>query len=120
MIILNSNSTCSCGNADIICILKLPTGTYHVAFYEEVPMPGPIKPISELDFVRLKSKMHHTQGAATIDGAREHAKMLRENLIISDANVYLDEAIEIEDPISHFFVPNWTTGKITLGEALKH
>lgn len=107
------------GEADMICILKLPGGRYHVAFYEENPMPGPVQPIRELSFVRLKSKMHHTAGAENLEEAQEHARQLREKIILPNSNVFITEAIELEDPVSVWAVPNWTTGTCTLEAALK-
>jgi len=105
-------------SADMICILKLPAGTFHVAFFEEHPMPGPVQPISDLSALRLKSKMHHTRGAKTLEEAKEHAKKLCEQIILPDESVFVDKAIEVDDPVNNIVVGNWTTGKITLEEAL--
>lgn len=120
MLIPQENGTVSAGPADILCILKLPTGRFHPAFFEEHPMPGPIKPIEELSFVRLKSKMHHTSGMETLEDATAHIADLRKKLIISDENVVSDEAFEVIDPMSVLAIKNWTTGQITLKSALKN
>lgn len=114
----NQSGVFTAGSADMMCILKLPSGTYHPAFYEEHPMPGPIQPIAELSTIRLKSKMHHTSGFATFEEAQEDLKKLREKIILPDANVFWEEAIETDDPLGNFMIANWTRGVIPLKDAL--
>ena len=118
MLIDQGDGTSLAGPADIICILGLPAGTFHVTFFEEKPMPGPVRPTEELEAIRLKSKMHHTQGAPTLEGAREQARELRERIVVSDENVMTDEAVMVEDPVSVWVLPNWTRGSLTLKDAL--
>lgn len=118
MIINNGDGTYTMGPADVICIFRLPSGWYHMAVLEENPMPGPIKPIGECDFIRLKSKMHHTEGAETLEGAQQHLLELRKQIKIGDANVVSDAALDISDPVTVFPVRNWTKEKIPLKEAL--
>ena len=118
MLIDNGNETYTVGEADIICILKLPTNTYHVAFFEEHPLPGQVKPIGELDFLRLKSKMHHTQGSPTLEGAQVHLDEMRGKLIIPDANVLKERAISVEDPVNTWVLPNWIKDNKPLSEIL--
>lgn len=101
------------GEADVLCILKLSSETFHVAFFEEHPMLGPIKPIKDSEFIRLKSKMHHTSGASTIAEAQEHLKKLREKIEISDNNVVSDEAIAVKDPVCVWVVGNWIKNGIS-------
>lgn len=118
MLLQQDNGTFLAGPADIICILQLPKGIYHAAFFEEHPMAGQTKPINELEFLRLKSKMHHTTGADTLEGAQEHVKEMREKIILSDDNIMIDEAIPVTDPVNVWPVLNWTKGNMTLKEAL--
>ncbi len=118
MIIQNDDGTCTMGPADIICIFRLPSGRYHVAILEEHPMPGPVQPIESLDFIRLKSKMHHTTGAETLEGAQAHLAELRKRLRMEDTNVVSDIAIDIGDPVCVIPVTNWIKEKIPLKSAL--
>jgi hypothetical protein len=106
------------GPADMVCILKLPAGTFHVAFFEEHPMPGPVQPINELPVIRLRSKMHHTSGSPTFEGAQQHVRELRAKIELPDSNVLDSEAIPVRDPVSNLLVPNWTLGNISLRDAL--
>jgi len=120
MLMDRGNGTKGAGPADIICILKLPAGTYHVAFLEENPLPGPIQPIAELPAIRLKSKMHQTIGAPTLEEAQGHLKKLREKIIVNDTNVVSDVALEVNDPVMNLMVTNWTKESlhVTLKDAL--
>lgn len=105
MLIPNGDGTFMGGSKDVICILNdSNTGKYHVSFFEEAPFPGEH---NELSFVRLKSKMHHTQGSETIEGALEHLKDMREKIEIEDNNVWL-EPIEWDGSQGLVMtVPNW-------------
>ena len=118
MLIDQGDGTLLAGPADIMCILGLPSGTFHVTFFEEKPMPGPIQPIDKLDTIRLKSKMHYTEGAPSLEGAQEHVRELRKKILVKDENVMTDEAIKVEDPVSVWMLPNWTRQGLTLKDAL--
>lgn len=118
MLLEKGDGTFVGGPADIICILKLPDGKFHAAFFEEHPLPGPVKPISELSMLRLKSKMHHTAGADTLEGAQQHLRELRAWIVLPDANVLADTPIEVNDPLSVWVVPNWTLGNCDLQKAI--
>lgn len=102
------------GPADVICIVKVPAGTFHVSFWEECPMPGPVLPIEELEFIRIKSKMHHTQGAPTLEAAQSQLHEMRKKIELPDANIVLNCAIEVEDPVVVMVLPNWIRQKISL------
>lgn len=118
MLIKQDDKTYVAGPADILCILKLPAGTFHVAFFEEHPMPGPVRPISELGVIRLKSKMHHTVGGKTLAEAQTHLSEMRSKIKLPDANVVGDRAIEVEDPVNVWVLPNWTRDNRTLEDVL--
>ena len=118
MLVRKDDGTFQAGPADIMCILKLPTGTFHVAFFEEEPILGPKQPISELDAARLKSKMYHAIGSATLADEQIRAKKLRLKIKLPNENVLLDEVIEAEDPEAVWVVPNWTRGEVSLKKAL--
>ncbi len=102
----------------MICILKLPTGTYHSTFFEERPLPGPVASVSDTKLVRLKSKMHHTQGSPTLEGAKEHLAQLRERIKVEDRNVLADAAVEVDDPVDVWMIENWTTGEKSLADII--
>lgn len=99
--------TFTAGPLDILCILKLPAGTFHAAFFEEYPMAGPIQPAENVSAVRLKGKMHHTTGAATLEESQVHLAELRERIHLSDANVIPDKPIEVEEPVNVWVLGNW-------------
>jgi hypothetical protein len=105
------------GPADILCILKFPAGTFHVAFFEENPFPGPIKKLEECDVLRLKSKMHHTVGSPTIEGAREQLAEIRTRIIVPDSNV-CDRPLPVAEAVSVWVLPNWLRNKQTIGDVL--
>lgn len=89
MLIDNGNNTFTAGGLDMLCILHdVNTDKYHAAFFEESSLPGKIKSIEETDFVRLKSKIHHTSGSDTLDGALIHLKDLSEKIVVPDENVF--------------------------------
>lgn len=88
MMIDKGNGTYAAGPLDVLCILHdVNTGKYHAAFFEESPISGKVRPMDKTEFVRLKSKMHHTAGSKTLDGALEHLKELSEKIIVPDENV---------------------------------
>lgn len=77
------------GPLDVLCILhNINTGRYHAAFFEESPLPGPVPDIKNTKIVRLKSKMHHTEGSDTLEGALEHLKKLSEQIEVSEENIW--------------------------------
>lgn len=91
MLFQREDNTFDGGSLDVICILHdINTGKYHSAFFEEHPMPGEIKPIEEMTFVRLKSKFHHTVGSDTLEGALQHLEELKEKIHISEKYVWLE------------------------------
>lgn len=77
------------GPLDVLCILHdITTGRYHAAFFEESPFPGPVKDVRKTDIVRLKSKMHHTTGSDSLEGALMHLKELSENIEVPEKNIW--------------------------------
>lgn len=108
------------GPLDILCILKLPAGTFHCAFFEESPLPGPVLNVSETTIVRLKSKMHHTQGAETFEEAQAHLKDLSQYIEVPEANIIEDVAVEVEDAVNVWILDNWTKGDLTLKKVVEH
>ena len=76
------------GPLDIWCILHdVTNNTFHPAYFEERPMPGPIKSLDEVESVRLKSKMHHTSGFGTLEEAQEGLKEVSDQLRVNEANI---------------------------------
>jgi len=108
MLIENVDGTVTGGPLDVICILRdVTTERFHVAFFEEKPMPGPVPDVMSTPVVRLKSNMHHTEGAPDLDGAKLHLAEFRAKLRVPDDNVS-------ETPIPWdgqagivWLVPNW-------------
>lgn len=91
MLLERNDNTFDGGILDVICILhNVNTNRYHVAFFEESPMPGPVQPIEEMIYVRLKSKMHHTVGAATLEGAMKHLEEFKSKIHVQDKNIWLE------------------------------
>lgn len=89
MMIENGDGTFTAGKYDAILILHdVNTGRYHVAFFEEAMFPGGIEANDNLDVVRLKSKMHHTAGADTLEGAIEHLEDMRKKILVPEQNVW--------------------------------
>ena len=81
MLIRDDDATYLAGPLDAILILRhVETGRYHVAFFEERPPPGPSKPIDDVDVVRLMSRMHHTEGSETLDGANVHVDEIKKQI----------------------------------------
>jgi hypothetical protein len=77
VLIHSNNETCFAGPLDAILILRhAATGRYHVAFFEEQPPPGPRQAVDDVQVVRLKSRMHHTAGSDTLEGAGVHVDEL--------------------------------------------
>lgn len=114
----NGDGTSTAGPADILCIIRLPVGSYHGIIFEEKPLPGPVKPLAETNLIRLKSKGHETKGHETFEGARASLAELRKQIIFRDENVVDDVAFGVADPVQVWVVGNWLNGKMNLKEAL--
>ena len=70
MLFRNDDGTYTGGPLDVLCILHdVVRGTYHPAFFEEAPFPGPHQDVQNMKIVRLKSRMHHTTGSSDLPGA---------------------------------------------------
>lgn len=83
------------GPLDVLCVLHdTMTDRYHLAFFEEAPTPGPVPPFDEMELVRLKSKMHHTQGAESMAEALLHMdEMLANDIELPESNICRDAAM---------------------------
>src|SRR5271157_5752582 len=67
MMIDNGDGTRMMGPLDVVLILQhTATGRYHVCLLEEAPPPGPLPYTFEMENVRLRSKMTHTEGTSTL------------------------------------------------------
>ena len=111
MMVKNKDGTYKAGLLDVLCILhNVNTGRYHAAFFEESPIPGDVKTVNETEVVRLKSKMHHTEGSETLEGALEQLKELSEQIIVSEENIRKDP-IDWDGEIGITFLwENWRNG----------
>lgn len=89
MMLNNGDGTHTGGPYDVIMILhNVKTNRFHVAFYEEALFPGGVDAETNQGIVRLKSKMHHTAGADTLEEAMIHLEDLRKKLHLPDQNVW--------------------------------
>ena len=102
------------GPADVICIVKVPTGTFHVSFWEEHPLPGPICSVEDLEFIQVKSKMHNTKGAVTLEEALVELDDLRKKIELPDHNIVRNYVFEVDDPFVNRCLPNWIAQKVPL------
>jgi hypothetical protein len=112
MLIDNGNGTFEAGELDVLCILHDEnTGKYHAAFFEEHPMPGEIKPIEETNLVRLLSKMHHTEGSTTLEGAIKHLNDLATMINVPKENIWRDPMEWNGEKGITIFKKNWRMKK---------
>ena len=110
MLIRNDKGTFSAGPLDLICILKdVESGRYHAAFFEDRPLPGHSTAMEDSTIVRLRSKMHHTAGAETLEEAKQHVAEMREQIEIDDLSV-CEKPVAWDGQIGTVCVlPNWRT-----------
>jgi hypothetical protein len=74
---------------DVLMILHyVVSGTYHVAFFEEAPPPGPVQDVATVRAVRLRCKMYHTTGASSLEGAWAHLDELAAQIRVPSENVW--------------------------------
>jgi hypothetical protein len=108
MLIANGDGSYTAGPLDALIILRhQETGRFHVAFFEEHPFPGPIRPVSEVGVVRLISNMHHTEGAASLPEAFPQRTEMLQKLHLAPTNIF-DEVVEWDGhPGVVLFYPNW-------------
>lgn len=93
MLIRHDDGTYTGGPLDLLCILHNraePTGRYHPAFLEEAPFPGPVQEVSATKIVRLKSKMHHTDGYETLAEAIVGLDDLANKIRLVPENIWRD------------------------------
>ncbi len=119
MLIENTDGTFTLGPADVICILRLPAGTYHVAIMEEFRSQWAWMPFNLLKTIHLKTCSYHTLGAHTLEGAQQEMAELRQKFTVDDANVVADVALNARIPRCIIQVQNWVTRKTSLKEALR-
>lgn len=90
MLIPNGDGTFQAGPFDVLCILHRFGGRFHPAFFEESPMPGPYPDrIEDVKVVRLRSRMHHTEGAETIEVALMQLAELSKKISVPLTNIWL-------------------------------
>lgn len=92
MLISNGDGTFTAAALDVLMILHhVEAGTYHAAFFEEAPPPGPVQEVADVRIVRLRSKMHHTTGATTLEGAQQHLDELAAKICVPAENCWRDK-----------------------------
>ena len=112
MMIDNGDGTRMMGPLDVVLILQhTETGRYHVCLLEEAPPPGPLPYTFEMENVRLRSKMTHTEGTSTLVAAAAKLAELRTRLVVLDANVVDDCAYPWDGGAFVLVLPNWCKAK---------
>jgi hypothetical protein len=123
MLIENDDGTHSAGPLDLVLFLyHEETQRFHVAFFEESPLPGPVRPIEETTVVRLKSKMHHTAGAQSWEEAQTQLAEFLTKLKVPENNIIRDSFLIWDGQLGKTLIsPNWLLGtKPELVGLLKH
>ena len=114
MLISNGDGTYTAAALDVLMILHhVEAGTYHAAFFEEAPPPGPVQEVSDVRVVRLRSKMHHTTGATSLEGAQAHLDELAVKVLVLPENLWREKPPypwNGEQGIT-LLVDNWRRGK---------
>jgi len=93
MLISNGpDGTFTTGHLDVLLILHhVEAGTYHAAFFEEAPPPGPVQDVGDVAIVRLRSKLHHTTGASTLEGAKAHLDEVAVKICVPPENLWREK-----------------------------
>jgi hypothetical protein len=92
MLISNGEGTYTAAALDVLMILHhVEAGTYHVAFFEEAPPPEPVQDVAAVRAVRLRSKMHHTTGAPSLEGAQGYLDELAAKIQVPPDNIWRDK-----------------------------
>lgn len=87
MMIPKDDGTYITGPFDVIGILHdTAKERFHACLWVDHPLPGGSPP----GVVRLKSKLHHTEGSESFEGAVQHAHEMREKIEVADRNVWLE------------------------------
>ena len=111
--LIENNGVYECGYLDIVCILKnVNTNRYHVAFFEEHPLSGEIKPMKEIKYTGLVSKMHHTGGADTLELALKDLDTLLTKIKVPIENVF-KEPLNWDGRIPISYVLPLSNGRLT-------
>jgi|SRR5688572_847337 len=85
MMIPKGDGTYATGPRDVLGILHdTARERFHACLWEERPLPGGHPP----GFVRLESKIHHTEGSPSFEGALEHVRTMREKIDVLEDNVW--------------------------------
>lgn len=93
MLLNNGDGTYTAGPLDAVVILHHnETGRYHVSLFEEHKDLGPIPMVGETRVVRLISRMHHTEGAETLEGAKVQRQEMLSKLTLPAENVFEEVA----------------------------
>lgn len=91
MLMPTTDGTFMAGPFDVLCILhRSDLGRFHVCFMEEQAFPGPYQDRLEgATVIRLRSRMHHTEGAPTLEGALVHLAEMRKKINVLPTNIWL-------------------------------
>lgn len=108
MLIAMNDGTYTGGPLDALMVLRnVETGRFHAAFFEEMPFPGPVIPVDRIEAVRLRSKMHHTEGAETFEQALVHLDDLAKKIILPESNIFRDAPRDWDGAPCIRVVLNW-------------
>jgi hypothetical protein len=126
MLVSKGDGSFLAGPFDVLCILhNRETGRFHPAFFEDHPFPGP-RPerFEDIKVIRLKSRMHHTEGATTLEGALRQLADLTKQISVPVTNIWLKPKAWDGDIGLVWVVDNWLQDPVQafndLKEALKN
>ncbi len=102
------------GPLDVICILHdTQNNTYHPSFLEEKPLPGPVPSVKDTTIVRLKSRMHNTEGFRSFEEAVQNVKEeFAKQILLSEENLWIQKPMEWDGEAFTMMVPNWKISEV--------
>lgn len=121
MLMPKGDGTFMAGPFDVLCILhNRETGRFHPAFFEDHPFPGP-RPENpdDIKVIRLMSKMHHTEGATTFEGALVQLAQLVKQIDVLPTNIWLKPKAWDGNTGLVWVVNNWLADPVAAFNDLK-
>ena len=109
MLIEQEDGTYLTGNFDVLCVLYDPVAKrYHAAFFEEKLSPGEGPATKDALGVRLKSKMHHTEGTSDLEMALVHLDDLAAKIKVPVENIWREPRMWDANAVACVWLePNW-------------
>jgi len=108
VLIQNDDGTYTGGPLDVLCLLhNVEARTYHAAFFEESPFPGPIPNVDVTKVVRLKCNMHNTEGSPNLKIAMGHLHELSAKIEVPPENIWMEPRLWNGSVGLVWVEPNW-------------